>query len=1520
MPVPRKIIRNHKHYYQHSSPPKVIHVNNQNVQKTKISGSLVIKPSSIRIWIHEKDIKKLTKVLWEGQGMRLCRETSSNRKVKQFLDAVPYVMATIKDVHTAAINNDLDLLEAASADPVPPEMLACKDTNGLTPLHKAAGLGHLECLEYILLKYPNAATIEDNTGKTALHWASAKNNFRAFNLLVQAGADEIANDHHMRHPAYYRSKPHEVDKSLLHVIPEAPRVPKKPPSFDWSMFFDEDAANNNEPRLVQSLLSSRLSNPSESSNMRKAKSTDPIKQLEPEAEPLKIASYSMEHIVDKTFEDLESESRSRNNSESQETEQNEISENNHFEELNGNHLENHLELEPENVEEENQEKVEVEEINNNNVEENDDENPPLQEDDDATGNEVSNLEDAVANNDEGSKANGGDQSTTEDAEYADDENESESARNNTENEVQNEIETDEVPTPIHTQNETNAEVLVINSDEAEHEKDDASTSSSPSPEMEISGIVQGEPDTDQLESQGDPKYEDDEDIKKLIESGDMEKLAGLVLNGHGHKLDGFKSDHPEIQSFLDNVPAYMDKIKKVHIAAKDGNLRDLQAALDRRKFATARDQVSPFGGTPLHVATIFGHAGIVRYLAGRFSETLQAKDDNGRTALHYAAVINDNGHFYNLLLQLGANPDTFDNEGNTAEFYTKNDQSDTKLSHKQLLRDYGADESLADDMLLDQVPDDSHSARRLLDDPEQIQTLERCFNLIQEQNSKEEGKMQLPSNSVPGSAGAIRVSVTSYLARFLTKTIFDRIKRRQTRLDHNLFDLIWPAMKKAARTTPVDEELNAGIVVPDFDAYVVFQEFLVPLIKDLHCLDPNQSFIPQPEVLYFPEKFLEENNCEKEFHLILDHDGTYMAEGVIEVCRNLENFELPLNLNLGQLEQSERTLTGKILSMEFAKAIGEEEIGVYYTMNEVFEKRSLHNRLQSSGLLIPLFNPDNDDEQPESIAINNHLWPYGRGVFLSHNGDLAAWINAQEHLRLLCTTKLGNVADIGAAYFKISQAMNFLEHLLEFRHSYFLGNLSSRPAYLGSSLKINVLLALPYLRKERANLRHLCNVRGLNMKLEVNDTLIRLSNMQSLGITEWKLFQDYCTAVTNILQLEKDLSTSTTSQITESFIRLLRHVNNGQIEIPLFRTEEGVYLATSLGDPLIKGLTEVANVRPPDPITFLANYLLDFARKQNQLQGAEEISSVALVSGDPSTDLQEANTELFKQRASGKSIRSTAAISAAIEAPSNSMDHENAPEGHQSTTPGDDRDEHGQSILHFACARSHGKNALIQLIEESETSITYRDELYRTARDVSLQANQPDNAREIDRYVVQLAARGDSESLANMVWEGYDHILDATDADGTSIEQVARARGHQEVVTLLESLNDFEQLRENLLSAIRAGDLEQVKKVGAQSDMSKLTKAKNYYGRCSLHVAVLLENEEIVDFLASNFRATLHIGDNLARTPLHYAMGIDKVEAISRILIKNGAKRVVKDLKGRQPSYYFMNKADILRLQEEEKE
>lgn len=87
----------------------------------------------------------------------------------------------------------------------------------------------------------------------------------------------------------------------------------------------------------------------------------------------------------------------------------------------------------------------------------------------------------------------------------------------------------------------------------------------------------------------------------------------------------------------------------------------MQAALDRRKFAIAKDDISPDGASPLHVATIFGNTSIVRYLAGRFPETVSVIDDNGRTPLHYAATVADNGHYYNLLIHLGADIRTQDN-------------------------------------------------------------------------------------------------------------------------------------------------------------------------------------------------------------------------------------------------------------------------------------------------------------------------------------------------------------------------------------------------------------------------------------------------------------------------------------------------------------------------------------------------------------------------------------------------------------------------------------------------------------------------------------------------------------------------------------------------------------------------------------------------------------------------------------------------------------------------------------------
>lgn len=46
---------------------------------------------------------------------------------------------------------------------------------------------------------------------------------------------------------------------------------------------------------------------------------------------------------------------------------------------------------------------------------------------------------------------------------------------------------------------------------------------------------------------------------------------------------------------------------------------------------------------------------------GRFPETLNFKDNLGRTPLHYAAILPDEGKFFNVLLNLGADRKVRDN-------------------------------------------------------------------------------------------------------------------------------------------------------------------------------------------------------------------------------------------------------------------------------------------------------------------------------------------------------------------------------------------------------------------------------------------------------------------------------------------------------------------------------------------------------------------------------------------------------------------------------------------------------------------------------------------------------------------------------------------------------------------------------------------------------------------------------------------------------------------------------------------
>ncbi|KPJ15258.1 Arginine kinase [Papilio machaon] len=1490
---------------------------------------LAIKRHNIRIWCHECDMGRLQRVVWEGHGTRLLTEVSSQSIVKRFLEAVPYIMNTIRDVHNAVIQNDLEGLMRLTADPIPSQVFSSRDVNGMTALHKAAGLGHNGIVKYIIEKYPQGISDVDNDGRTPLHYAAIiRDEQHTYNTLVGLGADESVVDNKNKTPGYYINRPQEIDKNTLKVLPDAPRTPSSayPTSWDWKILDIEHLADFNKKSRKKNLKASNenissknntstLSETVESQpNAMKNSNTHELINTLPELDDTeKSDTQNSQNVADDTknneASEVVEEKDSHENTGDVINEQEQVSNNTL---LNGSDNNQHTsvdieekELKPEDKTEDKtlqsndestieNEKNELSDVGNLHEHENipksktedsnkEDNNDEKQEQQNEKVDEIEKLiehkieehneEISVHANitDNESMKNGHETS------YKTEQDENSEVHQNNSHETDSnvaKIEVKEQDTEINredlnctdmknSQNTPNGEFKSenqesesdsknsdlmqeekgsdpvrgpegnINSNNNEddddvqvQEKTHNESQDIPLPETKgvsdlnsvitsakggkltegrntqeslIEGLISSEPEQDSQDASITQKdgsvhgeilvvdNEIDPEVTELINSANMEMLATLVLNGEGSRLIGRRSQNVELQSFLENVPMYMEKINRVHIAAKEGNIRDLQTALDRRKFAIARDPISPNGATPLHVATVFGKTNIIKYLGGRFPETLSAVDFEGRTALHYAAVIPDNGHYFNLLQQLGANAKDLDDNGRSAEDYLHHPDL---LPYEQLLNDYDISEDIAQNMLADKVPDDRASSRRNLETPEALDTIERCYRLLA---SARPTRTSL-------SASSNKATPTFVLGRFLNRPIFEIIRHRVTRLDHDLFDVIWPAVKKLPNNKniiqTVEEDFPGGVTAPDYYVYEVFHEFLLPLIKDIHNINIS-SELPNHPSSDFESKALISSGFEPIVELNVDPSDDFVLSGTIECSRNLCDFELPINLKVGKLEAVERILTTVLLNKQFSTLLEQfnsdtdQKGGTYYTLNEVLEKPSeICAALAANGVLVALCDIDEIDD---CTRLHGKHWPYGRGVFVNDDKTIAIWINVHDHLRVLISTPTESPGEIG---------------------------------------KNNAV--------------------------------------------------------------------------------------NGHIDIPVFHTEEGRYLAKSLGDPLIKGLTEVANVKPKDPVAYLASFLHNFPENEKPRLNTQE-SNVVVTSEAAEVDNDQPPPQ-NPEAPVPQRVRS-AALTATRPRPIDVITLEpkpevnpDAPEIAQSSS---ERDEHGQSMLHFAAARTHANNALFQLLQECDVSLGYRDELYRTARDVAIQANVPENTVEIDKWVLHLAARGKSEKIMELLLQGYDHILDVVD-DGVNITEVVAQRGDTEMINLLASIPGFEESRESLHNAVRRGDLVIVRDIVSAEGGRAVARAHNAFGRTALHVAVLAQHEDVVAYLAETCPELLRIGDNLERTPLHYAMGVDKIESLSRVLIRAGAKRVLKDLKGRQPSYYFMNKSDILRLKEEE--
>lgn len=171
-------------------------------------------------------------------------------------------------------------------------------------------------------------------------------------------------------------------------------------------------------------------------------------------------------------------------------------------------------------------------------------------------------------------------------------------------------------------------------------------------------------------------------------------------------------------------------------------------------------------------------------------------------------------------------------------------------------------------------------------------------------------------------------------------------------------------------------------------------------------------------------------------------------------------------------------------------------------------------------------------------------WPQGRGVFTSTDGSCVAWINEQEHLRLVVTEDGDNLQlafrklvktldDIGEAAgqeFGGNKSLHF-----PWAHSERLGFLTSNPMSIGTALQLGVTISLPRLAGlEAADFRstpwcawcakHSVQVRAAHGKAGARvPNTYELSNAECLGVSEVHLVNLLVEAAGRLVAMEQQL-------------------------------------------------------------------------------------------------------------------------------------------------------------------------------------------------------------------------------------------------------------------------------------------------------------------------------------------------------------------------------------------------------------
>ena len=230
------------------------------------------------------------------------------------------------------------------------------------------------------------------------------------------------------------------------------------------------------------------------------------------------------------------------------------------------------------------------------------------------------------------------------------------------------------------------------------------------------------------------------------------------------------------------------------------------------------------------------------------------------------------------------------------------------------------------------------------------------------------------------------------------------------------------------------------------------------------------------------------------------------------------------------------------------------------------------------------------------------------------------------------------------------------------------------------------------------------------------------------------------------------------------------------------------------------------------------------------------------------------------------------------------------------------RDTEGSTILHVAVIHNTSENIFKNLMAYG-ADVSARDSKGRTARDLAEKLQKPSFVYAIDEYIIKLIKDKKFNEVEQLILHNYDHLLDITDSSKRTLVDIAKRSSSRQIYEVVKLTSAIQARVKRIFSAVEEGAIEEVKKL---LSCKKYSNVRDKCGRTLLHRCILRQQTEMLQCLLETCPQHINTGDNMDRTPLHYAYLFMPEKDIIEQLVKAGGLKERHDPRGKKATDYAL--------------